>query len=366
MQLFNKTLKYKVVFFFLAILGLILFILLSATTKAKGLETDNFTPANSTTIIKKNEYKELFYNTNVYYKVNNDLSITVTDKIKINIIVDGKSNAYKLKAKSVKETLKELNINYRNNDIINADLDSFIYPNETIIIKRVNYAFYPQCEEIKFKTVTQYTTDLFVGENIILQEGTPGAKQYYYADKYVDGENVEHKCINEKLISMPTDKIILKGIRNIEIIQDTYNSDSRYNVLIKLKNENKNFNLPKVKLSDKDRDLLERLLTGEFGSSYVGACLVAQSIKCAIVYDGYNSISSLIKGMGYVGSTNIGKTQNAVNAVKFIFDENGLAVKHRLFYMCTEDYYNATPGNFHSTQKFILQYENVKFFDRWN
>ena len=50
---------------------------------------------------------------------------------------------------------------------------------------------------------------------------------------------------------------------------------------------------------------------------------------------------------------------------EYIFDENALAVKHRLFYMCTEDYYNSEPGNFHSTQNFILQYENVKFFDRW-
>lgn len=78
----------------------------------------------------------------------------------------------------------------------------------------------------------------------------------------------------------------------------------------------------------------------------------------------YTSMDDLIIGMGYVGSTDIGKSQNAVDAAKFIFDENALAVKHRLFYMCTEDYYNSDPGNFHSTQNFILQYENVKFFDR--
>lgn len=65
-----------------------------------------------------------------------------------------------------------------------------------------------------------------------------------------------------------------------------------------------------------------------------------------------------------VGST-ANRSQNAVNAVKYIFDDNNLAVRHRLFYMCTKDYYDSTPGNFHSTQSFILQYENVLFFDRW-
>lgn len=69
------------------------------------------------------------------------------------------------------------------------------------------------------------------------------------------------------------------------------------------------------------------MLTGEFGSSFVGASLVAQAIKCAIVYDHYTSIETLIRGMGYVGSTNIGKTDNAVAAAKFIFDENGLPVQ---------------------------------------
>lgn len=48
--------------------------------------------------------------------------------------------------------------------------------------------------------------------------------------------------------------------------------------------------------------------------SYVGSCLIAQSIKCAIVYDGYTSVSAVIKGMGYVGST-ANRSQNAVKEV---------------------------------------------------
>lgn len=163
-------------------------------------------------------------------------------------------------------------------------------------------------------------------------------------------------------LTYPTDKIIVKGNRNIDIINKSYNNKTSY--LVKTKYDNKDFKLPMVKLSDKDRDMLERIVTGEFGGSYVGSCLIAQSIKCAIVYDGYTSVSAVIKGMGYVGST-ANRSQNAVNAVKYIFDDNNLAVRHRLFYMCTKDYYDSTPGNFHSTQNFILQYENVLFFDRW-
>lgn len=165
-----------------------------------------------------------------------------------------------------------------------------------------------------------------------------------------------------KLLTYPTDNIIVKGTKNVDVINKSYNNKTNY--LIKTKYDSKDFKLPKIKLSDKDRDMLERIVTGEFGSSYIGSCLIAQSIKCAIVYDRYTSVSAVIKGMGYVGST-ANRSQNAVNAVKYIFDDNNLAVRHRLFYMCTKDYYDSTPGNFHSTQNFILQYENVLFFDRW-
>lgn len=212
------------------------------------------------------------------------------------------------------------------------------------------------------KTVEQESDKLFVGQTKMLQKGKPGSTEYIYKDKYVNGELISHKCIKQQVLTYPTDKIIVKGNRNIDIINKSYNNKTSY--LIKTKYDNKDFKLPMVKLSDKDRDMLERIVTGEFGGSYVGSCLIAQSIKCAIVYDGYTSVSAVIKGMGYVGST-ANRSQNAVNAVKYIFDDNNLAVRHRLFYMCTKDYYDSTPGNFHSTQSFILQYENVLFFDRW-
>lgn len=201
-----------------------------------------------------------------------------------------------------------------------------------------------------------------VSKDYYVPMGTVSSTEYIYKDKYVNCELISHKCIKQQVLTYPTDKSIVKGNRNIDIINKSYNNKTSY--LIKTKYDNKDFKLPMVKLSDKDRDMLERIVTGEFGGSYIGSCLIAQSIKCAIVYDGYTSVSAVIKGMGYVGST-ANRSQNAVNAVKYIFDDNNLAVRHRLFYMCTKDYYDSTPGNFHSTQSFILQYENVLFFDRW-
>ena len=247
-------------------------------------------------------------------------------------------------------------------DILNADLSDTVYLGQKIKIDRVNYAYYPIYKSIPYKTVEQESDKLFVGQTKVYQQGKSGSTEYIYKDKYVNGELISHKCTKQQVLTYPTDNIIVKGTKNVDVINKSYNNKTNY--LIKTKYDNKDFKLPKIKLSDKDRDMLERIVTGEFGSSYIGSCLIAQSIKCAIVYDRYTSVSAVIKGMGYVGST-ANRSQNAVNAVKYIFDDNNLAVRHRLFYMCTKDYYDSTPGNFHSTQNFILQYENVLFFDRW-
>lgn len=263
-----------------------------------------------------------------------DNRLILNPEIGIHITVDDVSKDYYVPMGTVSNALNYLNISLSDDDILNADLSDTVYLGQEIKIDRVNYAYYPIYKSIPYKTVEQESDKLFVGQTKIKQQ----------------------------VLTYPTDKIIVKGNRNIDIINKSYNNKTSY--LIKTKYDNKDFKLPMVKLSDKDRDMLERIVTGEFGGSYIGSCLIAQSIKCAIVYDGYTSVSAVIKGMGYVGST-ANRSQNAVNAVKYIFDDNNLAVRHRLFYMCTKDYYDSTPGNFHSTQSFILQYENVLFFDRW-
>ena len=289
-------------------------------------------------------------------------ALLLSPTVSISIDVDGTEKYYDVPMGSIDNALSYLNITLSDDDIINADLSDTVHLGQKIKIDRVNYSYYPTHEEIPYTTVVQESSKLFVGQTKVYQQGKSGSTEYIYKDEYVNGELISHKCIKQQVLTYPTDKIIVKGNRNIDIINKSYNNKTSY--LVKTKYDNKDFKLPMVKLSDEDREMLERIVTGEFGGSYVGSCLIAQSIKCAIVYDGYTSVSAVIKGMGYVGST-ANRSQNAVNAVKYIFDDNNLAVRHRLFYMCTKDYYDSTPGNFHSTQSFILQYENVLFFDRW-
>lgn len=283
--------------------------------------------------------------------------------VSIKIIYHDKEQTYLVPCDSVGNTLKRLNIQLEKDDVIGLDLSDTITENQTIVVTKIEYQQATRDEIIPYETQKINADDMLVGESQIVQQGHNGLKTCTYKTIYLNDKPWHVFKTSESIIRPAVNEIIKTGTQNIleTINADLKNQDT---VLLKTKVDDNGFSLPKIELSENNRDLLERIVTGEFGGSFIGSCLIAQAIKCAIVYDGYTSIKDVIVGMGYVGDTDQ-KSQNAVEAVNFIFDENGLAVKHRLFYMCTEDYYDSEPGNFHSTQNFILQYENVKFFDRW-
>ena len=142
-----------------------------------------------------------------------------------------------------------------------------------------------------------------------------------------------------------------------------YNEQWNAGYLVAIDNPDKSYQCGQVTLNDADRDLLERLCMGEFGSGgFVGASLIAQSVKDAMCFDGFSSVAEIIKEYHYTGSTDIPANDSCKQAVSYIFDQNHDAVQHRILYM-----YNPllVDSEFHESQNYILTYEDVRFFDRW-
>ena len=118
-----------------------------------------------------------------------------------------------------------------------------------------------------------------------------------------------------------------------------------------------------IDLTDEDRQLLENLCYGEFGTGgFIGAALIAQAVRDAMCFDGYSTVEDVIKYCRYDGSTTSGTSDECVQAVRYIFDDDGSAVQHRMLYM-----YNPymVKSAFHESQNFILSYQGVRFFDRY-
>ena len=141
-----------------------------------------------------------------------------------------------------------------------------------------------------------------------------------------------------------------------------YSAQWSQGYLVAIDNPDPGYACSPVSLTDEDRDLLERLCMGEFGGGgFVGAALIAQSVKDAMYFDGIGSVAQVIRDYHYDGSTEIGTNDDCRAAVRYIFDENQDAVQHRILYM-----YNPymVGSDFHESQEFVLSYGDVRFFDR--
>ncbi|MEQ6388622.1 M23 family metallopeptidase [Bacillaceae bacterium S4-13-58] len=66
---------------------------------------------------------------------------------------------------------------------------------------------------IPYETIVKETSDLYKGQTRIQQAGVNGKKEVSYSLKKENGQVVEKEMIEEKIISNPTEKIVLKGTK---------------------------------------------------------------------------------------------------------------------------------------------------------
>lgn len=115
-----------------------------------------------------------------------------------------------------------------------------------------------------------------------------------------------------------------------------------------------------VTLTDSDRDTLERLVMGEAGGEgYIGAALVAQCIRDTMVYKGASSVEQVRTGYGYSGSLSREPNETVKKACAYIFDQGGMAVKHKVFYFYAPALCTST---WHESQHFVVEHHGHRFF----
>lgn len=113
------------------------------------------------------------------------------------------------------------------------------------------------------------------------------------------------------------------------------------------------------KWSLEDREFVERIVTREYGGDYTGSVLVAQVIRDLMMYENTHNFADINEKYGMPSSSKE-PTQNAKDAVAYVFDQGNSGVQHKI--MC---YYasDLTSSEWHESQHFIVQYQNSRFFD---
>lgn len=148
-----------------------------------------------------------------------------------------------------------------------------------------------------------------------------------------------------------------------ELARKTYSTTNTQGGLVDIAKPDANYKGTAIKVTGRDREILENLVFGEAGNQgFIGCALVAQAIRDMYILGNFDSIDAVRRNCGYSGSISKGTNQDAKDAVAFIFDQGGYAVKHRVLYFYAPQY---SAGKFHNTQNFIIEYKDHRFFDRW-
>lgn len=140
----------------------------------------------------------------------------------------------------------------------------------------------------------------------------------------------------------------------------TVENNPTNNFLLAIDNVDPTYQGTTIALSESERTELAHLIMGEAGGEgFEGCCLLAQCVRDAMTYKGYNTISEVISGMNYSGYK-YDTCQDVEDAIDYIFVQGNSAVQHRILVMYASD---LCEGSWHETQNFIIQHNTVRFFD---
>ena len=165
-------------------------------------------------------------------------------------------------------------------------------------------------------------------------------------------EIMEYKSVVEEEVRMKS-----------AIRAKSYSETNLQGGLVDIANPDPNYGNRVITVTGQDRVILENLVFGEAGNQgFVGCALVAQAIKDMYILGGYSSVNDVRLNTGYSGSITKGTNQDAKDAVAYIFDQGGYAVKHRVLYFYAP---RLVKSKFHESQNFVIEYGGHRFFDRW-
>ena len=132
----------------------------------------------------------------------------------VTLTVNGETNTFKTKAKTVGEVLLARNITMPEGSESSIPLLTEVTDGLNIEIKTRDVSKEVVQEEIPFETQVETTTALAAGVEQVLTEGKSGVKETVVEIVRFGGEIISQTAINEEVIMEPQTEIIQKGIQN--------------------------------------------------------------------------------------------------------------------------------------------------------
>lgn len=131
----------------------------------------------------------------------------------VHVVADGEATAVTTEAATVAEVLDQLDIELREDDQVDWDLDAEVVPYSTIRVERIDRTEEVDEVELPFEEERRETDDLERGDTEVAEPGTPGLRRDTYRVVTRDGEEIERELVGSEVVREPTDRVVLVGTR---------------------------------------------------------------------------------------------------------------------------------------------------------
>lgn len=153
-------------------------------------------------------------------------SYFILKKEKIALYFNGKKIMVDSYCSTVKDLLKENNIDYDKDDIVYPSLNTKLKDHMEIKITYVQQIEVSEHSRISYKTEIKKDSSLPKGVTNVVQEGKDGRKTVVYEEIYYDGKLVSRIVDKEIIREQPVKEIVTKGTGTNYIVSSSNSSKS--------------------------------------------------------------------------------------------------------------------------------------------
>ena len=128
---------------------------------------------------------------------------------------------------TVADVLASLDITLSDLDVLSCTLDTRTYDGMTVTVTRVERETLEYDEVVPFETRYYESSEVPVGEEVILKEGADGLNHYTAEIVYEDGQEVQRRILSQTMVTLPQDAVVLKGVDR-SVMEQTFENVDDY------------------------------------------------------------------------------------------------------------------------------------------
>ncbi|MGL5245603.1 MAG: 3D domain-containing protein [Sarcina sp.] len=168
---------------------------------------------NSIALIEKDKIKPSLESV-----INEDTVIEIKKAIDVIVKVDGEELFIKSAEKNIEKMLLAEGITLNDMDRVEPDKATDLAKDLDIKITRVKEDIIVEKFPVEYETVVKEDATLDSSIQKVTQEGSPGEKEIKSKVILEDGQEVERKIVEEKIVKEPIEELIVKGTMNTLVL----------------------------------------------------------------------------------------------------------------------------------------------------